>query len=430
MPSLGKRGWGGLMRDRIEFVYGVDSWDDAIMKILPSLNTADSPEVKQKEKELELAQNNAQQKVETDSAKQQEQQETAAQAKTGANIQGFKNPNNPSNPNEQPGAELDGKEIGKSWFSDNFGMTSGEMVGLLLKAEKKEMIEIITPLIHLERRSILKHFSGVNPNLVSELPLTDSDYETLNRNDTRFDIPFRRFIKSWSDSTDDEQRELAYSEWRSRIDKSERLSYREQTILGDASVLLAKNGILDSRGIVERGVLASTSELAGLIKSHGFLYDIYAVGKGSKSDKKSLYYDVERGDAIVKDYGRLIAGLWEAGGKTELDPRGTPRIILPFSSNNSESYVDTLKSVMGVSAVKAEGSSIVIEGNLAVKKACDSAFEHLNDKKEDAIVIQKAIEGEEQAIRLFTYNHSSPQKQTILLKKWNISEEQLKADVI
>ena len=75
MPSLGKRGWGGLMRERIEFVYGVDSWDDAIMKILPSLNTAESPEVKQKEKELELAQNNAQQKVEADSAKQQEQQE-------------------------------------------------------------------------------------------------------------------------------------------------------------------------------------------------------------------------------------------------------------------------------------------------------------------------------------------------------------------
>ena len=57
-----------------------------------------SHKVKQKEKELELAQNNAQQKVETDSAKQQEQQETAAQAKTGANIQGFNNPNNPSNP--------------------------------------------------------------------------------------------------------------------------------------------------------------------------------------------------------------------------------------------------------------------------------------------------------------------------------------------
>ena len=416
------------MRSRIEFVSGVDSWSDVISKILPTLNAPDTPEVEQKEKDLETAQKNAQQKIESEQTENNEQKQLAAQAVAGSSIQGMNNPTNPSNPNEQPGTSLDGREIGKTWFVDNFGMTSGEMVGLLLKADKKEMVELITPLIHFERQSILKHFSGVNPNLASVLPLTDDDYAVLNRNNVRFEIPFRRFIKSWSSAENNKQKDFAYADWRSRIDKSQRLSYREQTVLGDASVLLAKNGLLDSRGLVQRmkadskGLIASPSELAGLIKSHGFLYDIAPVGRG--------YYDVERGEVIVKDYGRLIAGLWEAGGKTELDPRGVPRLVLPFSINNSEAYVDTLKSAMGVRAVKAEGSSIVIEGDFAVKKACDSAYEHLNEKRDEATVLVKAIDGEKQAIRLFTYNHSPPTKQVYLLKQWNISESDLKALVV
>ena len=428
MPSLGKRGWGGQMRSRIEFVFGVDSWCDAISKILPTLNAPDTPEVEQKEKDLENAQKNAQQKIESEQTENKEQEQLAAQAVAGSSIQGMNNPTNPSNPTEQPGTSLDGREVGKTWFVDNFGMTSGEMVGLLLKADKKEMVKLITPLIHFERQSILKHFSGVNPNLASVLPLTDDDYAVLNRNNVRFEIPFRRFVKSWSSADNNEQRDFAYADWRGRIDKSQRLSYREQTVLSDASLLLAKNGLLDSRGLVQRmeadskGIISSPSELAGLIKSHGFLYDIAPVGRG--------YYDVERGEVIVKDYGRLIAGLWEAGGKTELDPRGVPRLVLPFSVNNSEAYVDTLKSAMGVRAVKAEGSSIVIEGDFAVKKACDSAYEHLNEKRDEATVLVKAIDGEKQAIRLFTYNHSLPTKQVYLLKQWNISESDLKALVI
>ena len=426
MPSRGKRGWGGRMLKRINYVAGVDSWDDAIRKILPTLNT---PEIKQKEVELEAAQNNAQKNAQKDALKETQQQQLASQAVAGSTIQGLED--DPSDNPSQPGTSLQPDvDIGKTWFVDNFGITSGEMVDLLIKADKTEMVEIITPLIYLERRSILKHFSGVDPNLVKSLPLTDSDYDILNSNATRFDTHFRRFVKSWSDSETPDLQQEAYQDWRNRIDKSQRLSSREQVVLNQTSNILAKTGILNSKGIVDRGVSVSPAQLAGLIKSHGFLYGISSVGHGGFADKKALYYDVERGEAIVKDHGRLIAGLWESGGKIELDPRGTPRLILPFSSSNSHAYVDTLKSVMGVSAVRAEGSSILVEGNFAVSKACDSAYEHLKEKSQQASVFQKAFKGDERAIRSITYAHSSPKKQVILLKKWNISEADLEHGVI
>ena len=92
-------------------------------------------------------------------------------------------------------------------------MTSDEVVDIFVKAERQDLIETITPLIHAERMAVLSSFVGVDPALVKSLPLTDEDYRALNQHKERFDISFRRFVKAWT-SADDEGKADAYDDWR------------------------------------------------------------------------------------------------------------------------------------------------------------------------------------------------------------------------
>ena len=406
------------MLKEINYQFGVETFEDVLLKVLPKL---DDPVVEQKERELE----NAKQQQEQREEQQQAEKDLKRIADEG-DIQGLNSPESTPAPDSQPGATLDGRDITRSWFVENFGLTSDEIIDVLNKAESnlgEEALTLMAPLIAAEQKAILKHFSS--EVLFEELPLTDSDYAILNKAIERLDLPFRRFLKSWRDSNTDEEREEAYNQWSQIANKSERISSRESTILASASQLLMKNGIMDAKGLIEAGVPSTSAKLANLIKSHGWLFDIEVAGKGSKSNQKALFYDIHRGSAIIKNSGRFIGSLWEADGRVEVDSRGVPRLVLPFSSVNATGYVETLKGVMGVSAVKAEGSSIVFMGDEAVLKACEMSYEFLNENKATSTIVQKAIKGDERAIQLFAYQNTVPAKQVSLLKKWKITEEDL-----
>ena len=219
MPRLGRSEWGGLMLKEINYQFGVETFEDVLLKVLPKL---DDPVVEQKERELE----NAKEQQEQKEQQKQAEKDLKRIAEEG-DIQGLDSSESTLAPDTQPGASLDGRDITRSWFVENFGMSSDEIIDVLNKSQSdlgNEALTLMAPLIAAEHKAILKHFSS--EKLYEELPLTDSDYSILNKRIERLSLPFRRFLKSWRDSQTDEERENTYNQWSQMVNKSDRISKR------------------------------------------------------------------------------------------------------------------------------------------------------------------------------------------------------------
>ena len=94
---------------------------------------------------------------------------------------------------------------------------------------------------------------------------------------------------------------------------------------------------MNAQTLQSYGVSSPSKEIAKLIKSHGFLYDIVTAGQGTKADERSLFYDIDRPDVVIKNVGRLVGSLLDTGGELGFGPRGEPRLTMPFSSLRSTS---------------------------------------------------------------------------------------------
>jgi len=400
-----------MFEGRIEGVFGIESPED-VLKLLDEKLI--SQEIKNNQQEAKLLQ-------EKKKAASKQPKEGSGSPREEAAIEGFDS-SNMGGGDKQPGVELDTGNaplpMTKTWFVDNFGMQGNEIMDLLVKSGRDELIEVIQPLIVQERMALLKSFPSVSPDLVHTLPFTDFDWEMLQKNNDSLAIPFRRFVKSWNDGNEE-----SYEIWSNRISKTERLSLNERKVLEKTQEVLGKNGSMNTQALQSHGVPESTTKIAMLIKSHGFLYDIQSLGSGSKNNDRGLFYGLKKHDIFVKDAGALIGDLYEMGGEIEISPRGTPRLILPFNSKVCKEYAHALNTEMGVRGIIAEGNGLVIEGETSVVKAIDASLPHLKEKKGEVNILKKALEDDEEAIMCLTYAHSKPQKQVRLLKSWNMSLE-------
>jgi hypothetical protein len=438
MQVYGKTDWGGQMFDNLNIsikgTTGIDSIHDAITKLLDEKLI--QQEIKQNQMEQ---QNNAQEaklladkkKVAADAKKDEK---AAGSPRDDAGLEGMDSDES-STVENQPGTKVDTTTspvpVSKTWFVDNFGMNSVEISTLLVKAERQEMLDLIQPLIDAERGALLESFAGVSPNILKQIPFTDNDWLMLQKNTSTLEIPFRRFVKNWNDSIDDDARESAYSTWSSRITKGERLSAPEMKMLEKAHEVLNTHGSMNSQSLQSHGVKGSTAKISMLIKSHGFLYDIISTGSGSKQDAKSLFYGLDTNDIFIKDAGALIGNLYDMGGNIEVSPRGIPRLILPFESNVKKEYARALNNELGITGVMAEGKGLVIEGEISVSKAIINALPHTNSSELN--ILKLALEDNDDALKCLTYDLATKNKQVQLLKSWNMSDEginQLKEDLV
>ncbi len=314
--------------------------------------------------------------------------------------------------------------IDRFWFVDNFGMTGREMSDLLIKSNHLKALDAIQPLLKQEKEAILSHFVGVSPSLVHNIPLTDKDYDCLNTNAERLDLPFRRFVKSW-ESSDDDGKSIAKQEWRKVIDEEQRLSNREKNLLFKCREVLGNRGALNAQTLKTYGVSASPAEISSLIKSHGFLYDIISVGQFSKSQGRGLFYDIRRRDVLLKDSDRFLAGLLENGALFKMDSRYNPRIEIQFNAPTAPWYATALQKELNVENVSAKGKGLEILGEVAVRAALEKAEPHLQGKCPEAIKMLKAMKGDEDAVLVLAYDNMEPAEQIRLLKKHNLSDEDM-----
>lgn len=414
--------------------YGIESVDDVVKKLL------DEKLIQQEIKQNQMEQkNNAQerklladkQKAAADSKKDKD---AAGSPRDDAGLEGLDSPES-STVENQPGTKVETSTsplpVSKTWFIDNFGMSSVDISNLLTKANKADMLELIEPLIKAERVSLLKSFPSVPVEIIDEIPFTDYDWNMLQKNVNTLEIPFRRFVKNWVDSHDDDAKGVAYSTWSSRITKGERLSAPEMRILEKAHETLDKYGIMNSQSLQSHGVKASTAKISMLIKSHGFLYDIISTGSGSKQDAKGLFYGLDTTDIFIKDAGALINNLYDMGGNIEINPRGIPRLILPFESNVKKEYARALNNELGITGVMAEGRGLVIEGEISVSKAIENALLHTPNS--ELSILKMAMADNDNALKCLTYDLATPRKQVQLLKSWNMSDDdilELKEDLV
>lgn len=310
----------------------------------------------------------------------------------------------------------------KSWFMDNFGMTGREMTEILIKGKELKVLDSIQPLLLLEKQSTLAQFVGVSPDLVHELPLTDLDYDSLNKNAKRLDLPFRRFVKTWVSAENVAEKENAENLWRTTLDKSERLSHRERSILKNCREILSSRGAVNAQTLKSYGVQASPAEISSLIKSHGFLFDIISIGQIGKSMGRGLFYDIMRRDVILKDADRFLAGLIDSNSSFKFDTRLQPRLEINFNAPSAPWYVDALLKE-GITGVKAEGMGLVIEGEMAVRKALETAESHLSksDQYPSPHMILNALRGDKDTLIVLAYDSIDKADKARLLRKHKIT---------
>jgi hypothetical protein len=426
-----------MSEDTISTSLGVENMVDSVNKILPVLAGAAASaglgvatnlardRVTAKRRELEQAE-----KVEeTASVQAESQQLQPGSPRDEATITGFKNDNSgvPQTDGEIPPDDPrnSGVSISRAWFLDNFGMTSSEISDILLKNGDSAAYEAIMPLLKMERREIFKQFAGVSPLLVNKLPLTDADYDSLNKYPQRLDIPFRRFVKMWEEAENEEERGEAGDMWRSIVDLSERLSFRERNLLQKCRGVLKNRGALNAQTLKTYGIAASPAEISSLIKSHGFLYDIITVGQVSKTIGRGLFYDVKRREILLKDTGQFLAGLigTQSADIFKFDKRLNPRIEFFFSAPNAPWYASALKSELNVENIRASGSRLVIEGEIAVKKALEVSSEYLNGDGGEARKMLRALNGDKSALIVLAYDLTPMKDRASILKTHRIKPE-------
>tara|TARA_R100001463_G_scaffold13034_7_gene34910 strand:+ start:312 stop:1688 length:1377 start_codon:yes stop_codon:yes gene_type:complete len=446
------------MREYIEPTPGVEDMTDSVEKILPALAAgaravmasptgrkvvaqgammgADAIRQKLESKKQEVAaaeqelQQAEQERAQQEQIDAQQPAPPAPEEGQGAEIEGMDSAESDV-PTEQEGTALPPEApripIAKmnTWFQDNFGMTGRELTEILIKGNEVKVLDSIQPLLLLEKQATLSQFPGVSPDLVGSLPLTDLDYDSLNQNSERLNLPFRRFVKSWVSASDEEGRDKAEKLWRTTLDKSERLSHRERGILNNCRSILSSRGAVNAQTLKSYGVQASPAEISSLIKSHGFLFDIIAIGQFSKSMGRGLFYDIKRRDVILKDADQFLAGLIDNSSLFKFDTRLYPRLEINFNAPSAPWYAEALKKE-GIAGIKAEGSGLVIEGDTSVLKALEMAEPHLSDRGEypSPRNMLSALRGDRDTLIVMAYDTVEAKDRSRLLRKHKLSVDE------
>jgi len=404
---------------KIEWNPLITDMGDVIVKLMPEQNMA-SQKVAEKTKELEEA------KREEANAKQESQQESMpAVATAGSQIQGFSGNENAGMPTEQPGTTATPRVgVSKSYFMDNFGTSGDQIIKIMLENGEDVLIPRLINLLKQEQDALLKEFSWWLDSDWEHINVRDNDFNMLATHGDRLEFLFRKAVVS-SRKADEATRDVIWKEWSDRLNAESRLSRREFNILEKASQNIDEYGNMTAQMLAPHNT-GSSGEIAMLIKSHGFLFDIEVMGSGRNGGSKGLLYGKQAPPIMLKGADAFIANLWDLDGRMEISPSGVPRLILPFKSKRGSEFAVVLKESLDVENIMWEGRQFVIEGDYSVQKTVQQAYPFLEDNKQNAAVLLKSYQGDEDAMRLLTYTYASKKEQVELLKSWNMSQDTLK----
>jgi hypothetical protein len=134
---------------------------------------------------------------------------------------------------------------------------------------------------------------------------------------------------------------------------------------------------------------------------------------------------VKRREILLKDTGQFLAGLigTQSADIFKFDKRLNPRIEFFFSAPNAPWYASALKSELNVENIRASGSRLVIEGEIAVKKALEVSSEYLNGDGGEARKMLRALNGDKSALIVLAYDLTPMKDRASILKTHRIKPE-------
>tara|TARA_R100001079_G_scaffold57617_4_gene29480 strand:+ start:3479 stop:4801 length:1323 start_codon:yes stop_codon:yes gene_type:complete len=418
----------------------VRSFEDAIVKIMPpEVSTVGGlfggdllGEKRKKEQELQQVESKLEEAEKQKEASKQRQEaieenteKQPPEATSGAEITGFKGGEQVANPTEQPGTMTTAPPkvpVSKSFFRDEFGISGSDLIDMLHKAGESHVVPSVVELLRLEQQAVLKQFDWWQDDDWDLLQLHDNDFNVILNHPDRLEYQLRKTVAKVKKASDEDVDGI-WKEWHDRLNAEMRLSRRERNLLEKSHEVLRKNGDMNASNLTSYGIDATPSELAGLIKTYGWLYDTVVVGKGTTKDNRTLQYGTTKPPIFLKHVDSFIGNLWEVGGNLELLKNGTPRLTLPFDTKRGEDYANVLKSKLDVERITWEGRQFVLEGESAIFKAAKEAMPYLTIKKADAAIVVSALEGDENAGRVLAFDNSNKDLQVELMKSWNASQE-------
>tara|TARA_R110000824_G_scaffold3689_5_gene17450 strand:+ start:4417 stop:5826 length:1410 start_codon:yes stop_codon:yes gene_type:complete len=390
-----------------------------------------------------------------DDAQDQEDNAPVPEAQTGSSIQGMKGNEGEGVPTEQPGTEAAAIEkpipspkeapavitppaaealppapISTS-LREDFGMDAPEIIDLLIKGgpESEKFIPIILERLRGEQFAVLKSFDWFDENDWEFVRLHDNDYFMLSKYADRLELPLRMTMASAKRAKDEDEMADVWKEWHSRLDAEYRLSWRERGILEGALDVIQKHGDMNAQTLTSYGINGTAAEIASLIKSYGYLFDVQVVGRGRKSDDRSYYYGTTAQPIYLKKIDSFIGNLWEFGGKLDFTAPQGPRLFLPFESKRGEDYAVLLKAELGVEGIAWEGDGFVIDGYRATTRSAKMAMPFLDFRKSHAAMLLASLDEEhllhKQAKDLVRLSCATAQEEVEIRKELNLTDEQL-----
>ena len=88
-------------------------------------------------------------------------------------------------------------------------------------------------------------------------------------------------------------------------------------------------------------------------------------------------------------------------------------------------YADALCKELDTTNIKSNSSKIVINGELAVRKALELAEPYLNGHSPDARKMLKGLRGDRDALLVLAYENMNQAEQIQLLKSHRIDDEEM-----
>jgi len=134
--------------------------------------------------------------------------------------------------------------------------------------------------------------------------------------------------------------------WRNVLKQAEKLPVNDVKALEFASDVLEKEGPLQSRELVRRGLGTlekniTPQKMASLLKTYGEEFDIY------KAPSRGNYIKIGTHGLIIKDIWGYMAGSLDSDGSIFISQRGDPRVTFVASGNMGKQLCEDLQKAVG-----------------------------------------------------------------------------------
>lgn len=133
--------------------------------------------------------------------------------------------------------------------------------------------------------------------------------------------------------------------WRNTLHQIDLLSKHDISALNFTSNILEKEGPLNSREILRRGMdvldkSMTTSKLGSLIKMYGEEVDVY------RGSSRGTFVKMGNDGLIIKDIWAYTAGFVDADGSIFISKRGDPRVTIVASGAEGKMHCEDLQKLL------------------------------------------------------------------------------------